>query len=259
MSRRARNLSITCLVLLFLVTIGTTWYISSHKKVATTNSTASATKAQPQATTQSNSAPATKAEPAPQYSTTDPASIWIIANKKHPLPSGYQPSDLSRPDIAVNSQKSDEENTVRQVIQPSLKAMFAAAKADGIDLIMASGYRSPSLQATYYNSYVARDGVDAANRYSAKPGTSEHQTGLALDIAASSRNCYLDQCFATTPEGKWLATNAHTYGFVLRYPDGKESETGYTYEPWHFRYVGNELAKTVTDKQETLEAHFGLL
>ncbi len=258
MNKKWLVISICLVVVLGLGVFGVTRYNSSHtNKTANVVSTAKVPEEKQGAVATPVTSP--KTAPEPQYSTTDPTSIWIIANKKHPLPTGYLPTDLSRPDVAVNAQKSDEENTIRQIIQPSLKAMFAAAKADGLNLFMASGYRSPSLQATYYNSYVARDGVEAANRYSAKPGTSEHQTGLALDVAAASRNCYLDQCFATTPEGKWLAANAYKYGFVLRYPDGKESETGYTFEPWHFRYVGNELAKTVTEKQQTLESYFGLL
>jgi len=213
----------------------------------------------PVATQTANNPTTTTKDTPPQYSVTDPTSIWIITNKTHPLPKGYAPADLTQPTISVNTQKSGSENTIRLVLQPSLKQLFDAAKADGLALFMASGYRSETLQATYYNNYVATSGEADANRFSAKPGTSEHQTGLALDIAASSRVCYLDQCFANTPEGKWLASNAYKYGFVLRYPEGKEAETGYMFEPWHYRYVGLDLAKTIHDSGQTLEQYFNLL
>lgn len=247
-----------CIVLVCVVFAGGT-YVYNRQKHATHNRDTGATAQTHDANTNATADTNTQQSASPQYSLTDPTSIWIIANKTHPLPKGYAPSDLSQPNVAVNPQKSAEENSFRAVAQPALKEMFDAAKADGYSLFMASGYRSEALQTVYYNNYVARDGEAAANRYSAKPGTSEHQTGLALDIAAASRTCYLDECFANMPEGKWLAANAYKYGFVLRYPDGKESETGYMFEPWHYRYVGKELAAQIHSSGQTLEAHFGLL
>ena len=100
-----------------------------------------------------------------------------------------------------------------------------------------------------YNQYVARDGVEAANRYSAQPGYSEHQTGLAFDIGS------IDNNYGNTPAGQWLAENAHAFGFIIRYPQGKESVTGYMYEPWHVRYLGNAVAQQVYTSGLTLDVY----
>jgi len=257
MKHKKLYISIGILVLCVLVAAGV--YVYNKQKHSSRQHSTDVAAQTPGTKANATANTDTKQPASPQYSLTDPTSIWIIANKTHPLPKGYAPSDLSQPNVAINPQKSAEENSFRAVAQPALKDMFDAAKADGYSLFMASGYRSEALQTVYYNNYVARDGEAAANRYSAKPGTSEHQTGLALDIAAASRTCYLDECFANMPEGKWLAANAYKYGFVLRYPDGKESETGYMFEPWHYRYVGKELAAQIHSSGQTLEAHFGLL
>jgi zinc D-Ala-D-Ala carboxypeptidase len=193
-----------------------------------------------------------------QYSLTDLDSPWLVANKNRPLPSTYKPSDLVTPAVTLNSKKTAEENTLRAAPATALKDLFGAAKDMGFDLMLASGFRSYSLQNTYYSSYVARDGQAAADRYSARPGTSEHQTGLSLDISRNDRTCYLEECFGETAEGKWLAENAYKYGFVLRYPNGKESSTGYQYEPWHFRYVGKALATELFKQRLTIEEFFAL-
>jgi zinc D-Ala-D-Ala carboxypeptidase len=142
--------------------------------------------------------------------------------------------------------------------QPALEQRFAAAAEDGVTLVFGSGYRSEALQRQFYESYVARDGQAAADRYSARPGTSEHQTGLAVDITSVGGRCHLEVCFEDLPEGQWLAANAHRYGFIIRYPDGKESITGYQYEPWHMRYVGTELSAEINRTGLTLEEFFGL-
>lgn len=105
-----------------------------------------------------------------------------------------------------------------------------------------SGYRSNDRQKALYNAYVARDGQDAADTYSARPGFSEHQSGLALDAKATNGACTLQQCFAETPAGRWLAAHAAQYGFVIRYTPTNGAVTGYEAEPWHLRYVGTWLA-----------------
>ena len=125
--------------------------------------------------------------------------------------------------------------------------MQAAAKKDGYSLTIVSGFRSYSYQGQLYNNYVARDGKAAADTYSARPGHSEHQTGLAMDINNASSS------FNNTPEAKWIAENCYKYGFILRYPKGKENITGYMYESWHVRYLGKQLAKEVCDSGLTLE------
>lgn len=136
--------------------------------------------------------------------------------------------------------------------QAAFDRMQADAAAQGISLWICSGYRSYGYQSTLYQNYVARDGQAAADTYSARPGHSEHQTGLAMDINST------DGSMATSAEGLWLAAHCSEYGFIIRYPEGKEDITGYQYEPWHIRYLGEELAAKVTASGETLEEYFGL-
>jgi D-alanyl-D-alanine carboxypeptidase len=185
-------------------------------------------------------------------------SIYYVVNKKRPLPKSYIPANLLRPNVALIPGDNPEEQQLRSEAATAAQSMFEAATEAGFNLVMASGYRSAALQETVYNGYVARDGQEAADRYSARPGTSEHQTGLSLDITTSSRKCYLEICFTDTPEGKWLRQNAPKYGFHLRYQRGKEKVTGYQFEPWHFRYVGNDLAQRLFDSNQTMEEFFGI-
>ncbi len=194
-----------------------------------------------------------------KHSTDEPGSIWWVVNKTRPLPSGYVPDDLVVPDVRLRLGSSNEQMKASSTIVPALKEMFAAASADGVTLVFGSGYRSETLQRQFYNSYVAQDGQAAADRYSARPGTSEHQTGLTFDATSPSGTCHLETCFESTPEGAWLLEHAHEYGFIIRYPEGKEHITGYSYEPWHLRYVGVELATEMKDTGiQTLEEFFGL-
>lgn len=158
----------------------------------------------------------------------------LIVNKTYSIPSTYAPGGLTSDTAAAFS-----------------KMQQAAAK-DGISLWNASGYRSYSYQGSLYNGYVARDGKAAADRYSARPGYSEHQTGLALDVNGASSS------FTGSKEAKWLAQHCSEYGFIIRYPEGKESSTGYMYESWHIRYLGTDLAKKVTESGKSLEEYFGI-
>ena len=157
----------------------------------------------------------------------------LIANKTYPLPSTYNPGV----DPAANA---------------ALQQMFAAASAEGLNLFVRSGFRSYSTQKSLYNSYVRRDGAAAADRYSARPGHSEHQTGLAFDINKANSS------FAGSPEATWLAANCHKYGFIIRYPADKEAITGYIYEPWHVRYLGVETATVVYNSGLCLEEYLGI-
>ena len=134
---------------------------------------------------------------------------------------------------------------------------IAAAKAAGLQLQIGSAYRSAATQKSLYYGYVASNGQGYADLTSARPSHSEHQTGLAIDFTRIDGTCFLEKCFAGTPEGKWLAAHGPEFGFVLRYPDGKTPITGYDYEPWHFRYVGPEAAGKVAAGQ-TLEEFFGM-
>ncbi len=157
----------------------------------------------------------------------------LIANKTYALPSTYNPG-------------------VDPTANAALKKMFAAAKSDGLNLFVKSGFRSYATQKRIYNNYVSRDGVAEADRYSARPGHSEHQTGLAFDINK------IDSSFEGTPEAIWLAANCHKYGFIIRYPKGKEAITGYMYEPWHIRYLGVKTATAVYNSGLCLEEYLGI-
>ena len=157
----------------------------------------------------------------------------LVVNKTYSLPSDYNPGVDSTANSALNE-------------------MIAAAAKAGINLWIASGFRSYSRQETLYNNYVARDGKAAADRYSARPGYSEHQTGLAFDLNS------LEQSFGETKEGKWIAENCWKYGFILRYPQNKEAQTGYMYEPWHVRYLGKDIAEKVYKSGLCLEEYLNI-
>ena len=161
----------------------------------------------------------------------------LIANKTYDLPSTYNPGGLL-----------SEFNS-------AFSKMKSAASNDGISLWIKSGFRSYATQKNLYNNYVARDGKAAADRYSARPGYSEHQTGLAADLNEIS------DTFGDTKAGKWLSDNCWKYGFILRYPKGKESQTGYMYESWHFRYIGDtDIAKQLYNNGNwlSLEEYLGI-
>lgn len=178
------------------------------------------------------------------YSTTDPSSGWVIVNKQHPLnPKTYVPASLVVPTIPLRGNITGDERQVSAVMAPALAEMAAAAKTAGLTLNLQSGYRSYNFQVNLYNGYVRSMGQAAADTQSARPGYSEHQTGLAADLGGTTTpSCNVEQCFATTPEGQWLAAHAYEYGFVIRYPSGKQTVTGYEYEPWHVRYIGKPAA-----------------
>ena len=158
----------------------------------------------------------------------------LIANKTYPLPASYNPGKLT-------------DETYNAFIQ-----MKNAAARDGYSLWICSGFRSYETQRYLYNNYCARDGKAAADTYSARPGHSEHQTGLAFDIN------YASSWFDNTAEAKWIANNCWKYGFIIRYPKGKQNITGYKYESWHVRYLGKDLAKKVYDSGLCLEEYLGI-
>lgn len=189
------------------------------------------------------------------HSTVDPTSQWVVVSKQFALADpAYRPADLSRVTVATRVDKSDDELSLKKFIQPDLVAMFTAAHEQGFPIMVASGFRSYGQQQAYFDSYTATYGLEKAETFSAHPGQSEHQTGLALDIANTDMNdCYLDICFGEAPAGKWLAAHAHEYGFILRYPADKTKITRYQYEPWHFRYVGKPLATAIYQSGLTLD------
>lgn len=192
-------------------------------------------------------------------SLTNPASIWVLVNKKHPLdPLSYTP-DLTNPAVALKPGRRAEELQISKVVAKPLDDMFTAASTAGRHLMLSSGYRSYTYQIRVYNSIVSTKGQSAADEESARPGYSEHQTGLAVDVAPLNGRCELHQCFESTSEGQWVATNAYKYGFIVRYPKDKQTVTGYEYEPWHLRYVGQELAGEMHKQHiTTLEEFFDI-
>ncbi len=181
------------------------------------------------------------------------SSIWKIVNKNTPLSMDYIPTSIKIPNVSTRTDKSVAERSVRSDIEQPLIQMFQTATSEGIELMIGSAYRSAALQKVYFDSLASAVGETAANQSIAYPGQSEHQTGLAVDISTVSRECYLDNCFATTGGGQWLTDNSYKFGFILRYPSGKESITGYRYESWHFRYVGIALATALHESGLTLD------
>lgn len=184
-------------------------------------------------------------------------STYVLANKSRLLPAGWKPKDLAA--VAVPYRGRSAAKYLRKEASDALTMLFAAAKKDGIELCGISGFRSYELQKSVYYKYTRQLGEKTAEMVSAKAGSSEHQTGLAIDISSKTINYALSNSFANTREGKWLAKNAAGFGFILRYPKGKEAITGYMYEPWHFRYIGRELAADIAKKGLTLEEYYGLV
>lgn len=166
----------------------------------------------------------------------------LIANKTYSLPSSYAPG--------LNSE-----------VKAKAEEMFASAKAmdSSLNLHIQSGFRSYDTQNRLYNNYVNSRGKAAADTFSARPGHSEHQSGLAFDVCQNGYGC-INSSFDDTPPANWLANNCYKYGFILRYPKGKTNETGYKYESWHFRYVGVDLATKLYNNGDwiTLENYFGI-
>lgn len=160
----------------------------------------------------------------------------LIVNNSFSLPAGY----------GIGAIQNDA--------YAEFKKLLADARADGVHFSLISGYRSYSTQKEIYDDYVSRYGKEAADKAVSRPGYSEHQTGYALDLNNA------EESFGNTNEGKWLAANCAKYGFIIRYPKGKESVTGRQYQPWHIRYVGPELAKKLYNNGEwiTLEEYFGI-
>lgn len=191
------------------------------------------------------------------YPIDQPGSIWQIVNKNRALTEGYVPNDLVTPAVPTRTATGDE-SQVSQKIAGALEALITDAGEAGHSLMLVSGYRSYDLQVSVYNRNVSELGQTEADKVSARPGTSEHQTGLAADVGRPDRHCELEECFGETPEGQWVLAHAHEYGFIIRYLRGKESITGYQYEPWHLRYVGPELANELHQTGQTMEEFFGL-
>lgn len=209
------------------------------------------------ATAAATSTPASTATPAPTSTTvtadtsTD-TSLQRIVNQTHTISANYVPSDLVQPNVSMNNVQ-----TMRKEAASALEKMFAAAAKDGIQLYLVSGYRSYELQTSLYHTYIQEYGENYANHIDSIPGASEHQLGLSADFGSLSRACELDNCFSAADSYTWLIKHAPEYGYILRYPEGKESVTGIDYEPWAFRYIGADAEK-ITASGLTLEEYYNL-
>lgn len=185
----------------------------------------------------------------------NPDDLLVLVNKQNTLPEDYEPSDLVAPDIPFSFEEDIPKRYVRKAAGEALEELFAAAKEEQLELLAASGYRSYSRQEAIFASNVAQKGEAEARKVSAVPGQSEHQTGLAMDVTSRYVGYDLIEEFGETKEGIWLKDNAHKYGFIIRYPKGKEDITGYIYEPWHIRYVGKDVAAVIYENGYTFEEY----
>ena len=249
---RSRRTALRVLFALLLVTVAVAAVVvvrdvrATPDPPAASGSTAVRTTTAPATTTAPSPTPDPTPTPTPtptepafdtgQLSIDDPASSWVVVDKARPLaPLDFAPADL----VAIGGRQ------LRAEAAQAMQDMFAAAAAEGLRLSVQSAYRSYDYQVNTFRNQVAR------------PGYSEHQTGLAADIGGGG--CDIESCFASTAEGRWVAANGYRFGYVIRYPEGLQEVTGYKYEPWHVRYVGVALA---TEMQRTgvptLEQFFGL-
>ena len=183
-------------------------------------------------------------------------SKLVLVNKNYALDSSYAPSDLVLPNVLALGHEQNKTIYLREEASQHLEQLFSAAEQEaGLIFLARSGYRSYETQVSLYQRYVDQNGQEAADRFSARAGHSEHQTGLAIDVTADSVNGQLTTEFGKTAEGIWLKDNAHRFGYIIRYLEGRESETGYQYEPWHIRYVGVEAATEIYQNNWILEQY----
>ncbi|NDI35882.1 M15 family metallopeptidase [Chengkuizengella sediminis] len=187
---------------------------------------------------------------------TNQESIAVLVNKQRSLKDEYVPTDLVQPNIPFSFAGESEKKWLREEAARALEQLFEKADQENIQLNGVSGYRSYLTQKSIFNWNVQEQGEEQARRYSAFPGTSEHQTGLAIDVSSPSVNNVLHESLGSTKEGQWLAKHAAEFGFIIRYPQDKEHITGYAYEPWHIRYVGKEIAAEIMGQNSTLEEYF---
>lgn len=181
-----------------------------------------------------------------------PENLFLLANKQYPLGGNFKPKEI----ILATVRQKYGNTLLPATTNQAAMTLFNAAKNEGIHLVLSSGYRDYGFQKALYDQQVKKVGSLEANRWVAKPGESEHQTGLAIDITCDAVGLRLTEAFEDTAEFEWLRSNAADYGFILRYPKGKESETGYGYEPWHFRYIGDsEIANYIWLKDLSYEAY----
>ena len=173
----------------------------------------------------------------------------ILVNKYYALNKDYEPDNMVKIEAKYGVQQY-----LQKEAYDAFKKMADDAKKEGLTLYITSPYRSYQTQNKLYNNYSAKDGKELADTYSARPGYSEHQTGLAADIVSGPGKSLAS--FENTKEFKWIKSHAHLYGFILRYPKGKEKLTGYQYEPWHYRYLGVDTASKIYSSGLTYEEYY---
>jgi len=189
---------------------------------------------------------------------TDTSTYTLLVNKEYPLSSSYIPF-MVEPDVEIYHKGINERRYLQPIAAQALEELFAAAEADGLHLVLRCGFRSYRLQKSIYSHQLRYYGYYEASRFHALPGTSEHQTGLAVDLCCEATNYENNYDILYTEEYRWLLSNAADYGWILRYPEEKTHITGYNFEPWHFRYVGVELATYLTEHNLTMEEYYGAL
>ena len=212
---------------------------------ATLSDSPSATPSGSPSESQTASASLAAARPSVESS---PESLRCLVNKMRPFAQiDWEPNDL----VDFEGQQ------LRAEAARAARTMMDAAKAEGVTLTVSSAYRSYAVQQQTYQYWVSVNGQQVADQLSARPGYSEHQTGLAIDFA-SPEGCRLEECYRDTLAGQWLVKNAPRYGYILRFPDGRQSVTGYRFEPWHYRYVGVQIAQEyVSSGAKTFEEFIG--
>lgn len=184
---------------------------------------------------------------------TAPQSPRVLVNQRWRLPPGWVPPALAAPDVPFTFDGMDPKRLLRAHVADALEGLFAAAAGDGVPLLAISGYRGEAEQGRLFERAVRAHGQEVAARTTARPGHSEHQTGLAMDVTGADGRCPAERCFAETPEAAWLVAHAAEHGFTIRYPAGKGAVTGYDHEPWHLRHVGVTLATHLQEHDQTLE------
>lgn len=209
--------------------------------------------ARPDTSTTAAAALTTTTAPSEPTVVPDPLAQTVLVNKHWRMPPGWEPPDLVEPDVPFTFSGPDPKRLLREPAAAALESLFAAAAQAGTPLAAVSGYRSEQTQADLYGQSVSEQGAAQADLHSARPGHSEHQTGLAMDVTSADGTCAVQDCFGTTPAAAWLAAYAAEHGFIVRYPEGKEAVTGYAYEPWHLRFVGVDPARQLVSQGLVLE------
>ena len=182
--------------------------------------------------------------------------LFILVNKdeENHLDPAYVPEDLE-PIRYFAEDRNKYTRFMRAEAADAFHRLVEAAAEEGIDIVMTTAYRSYEFQQILWDNYVAQKGEEEANKTSARPGESEHQTGLAADLSTSEIDYRNSSDFADTEAGRWVAEHAHEFGFILRYPQDKTEITGYSYEPWHIRYVGLTAAEDIYENGLALEEY----